>query len=205
VTTRTYDRTSKRGFGSFSSARRPGIHVRAALLTWLMVAAVLTGCGNQKSAATPATSTTPRTTTTAKPSRTAHTQATTGARQAIQSAVESLFSALKRKDWRAACSDYTPNIQAAVISAARKISGKTSATCAAGLMAITELSPGAATALAQLGKPVFSALAIDGSSASITYSSRTGNGLVAHSNVLLMYEFSRWLIDRATSLTFSGH
>jgi hypothetical protein len=34
-------------------------------------------------------------------------------------------------------------------------------------------------------------------------SSRTGNGLVAHSNVLLMYH--RWLIDRATSLTFSGH
>ena len=123
-------------------------------------------------------------------------------RHEIESIVVSLFTALSHKNYTSACNDYTPNIQATVILAAKKLYGREFPTCAASLAAITSRSPGASSV--HLGRPRFSALSIRGNIAGITFSSRLSNGLVAHSDVVVMREFGRWKVDRATSLRFSG-
>ena len=137
--------------------------------------------------------------------RDAQTGTRTGAaadRRGIESVVESLFAALSHKNYASACNDYTANIQSAVILAAKKISGRDFPTCARALGAIMTASP--AVSSVRLGRPRFSALSISGDVASLRYSSKLSNGLVAHSDVVAIFELGNWKVDRATSLTFSG-
>jgi ketosteroid isomerase-like protein len=122
--------------------------------------------------------------------------------RAIESIVTALFTALKAKNYAAACNDYTPDVQRLTVVAAKQISGETFTTCARALAATTNAAPNANERLRQLGAPHFTDLSINGKTATITYSSVVGN-LVAHSTIVAEQQSNRWLIDRATSLTFT--
>ena len=90
----------------------------------------------------------------------------------------------------------------AVVTAETKLSGKTVTTCADALPAIFATTPGGSTRLQQLGSPHYTDLSIKGTTASISYSSSVGT-LVAHGAILVVHESNRWLVDRATALTFA--
>ena len=122
--------------------------------------------------------------------------------KAVESIVTALFTALKAKNYTAACNDYTPDVQKLTIVAAKQLAGQTFTTCARALAATMNAAPNANERIQQLGAPQFTDLSINGKTATITYSSVVGNE-VAHSTIVAESESNRWLIDRATSLTFT--
>jgi hypothetical protein len=125
-----------------------------------------------------------------------------------EAAVRSLYAALKRAGYSAACNDYTPDIQGATILAASKIAAtvKTTVpgkTCADALAFIIRAEPGSRRIESDLGPLRFSYARVESDQAVLKFASRLNNGLVAHSTVIVQREFGRWLAGRATSLTFT--
>jgi len=122
--------------------------------------------------------------------------------RAIESVVTALFAALRQGNYTAACNDYTPDVRGLVTEAATKLTGKSFTTCGSALAAIYDLTPTIDARLRKLGAPRYSNLVIKGRTATITYTSTVGN-LVARSDIDVKYLSRRWLVGRATSLTFT--
>lgn len=122
--------------------------------------------------------------------------------RAIEGVVTALFSALRAANYAAACNDYTPQDRAVIVAAATKIAGKTFTACAPALAAIYRATPTMSGQFHDLGLPHYSNLKVDGSTATLTYSSTVGK-LVAHSEIIVDHEAGGWLVGQATSLTFT--
>jgi hypothetical protein len=126
---------------------------------------------------------------------------------AVEKSVSTLYAALSRSDYAAACDQYTPNIQAAVILAARQLAARhlipaAPATCSAALKAQLGALGQRQT---RLGSLHFQSVSLSGNTATVEFSYRVeSSGLLAHSTALVMHEFGKWKVDRATALTFSG-
>jgi hypothetical protein len=137
-----------------------------------------------------------------QPGPAASAAATNGQKaRAVEGVVTSLFTALRQGNYAAACNDYTPDVRALVTRAATKLTGKAFTTCGSALAAIFDLTPTVDARLRKLGAPRYSNLVIRGRTATVTYTSTVGN-LIARSEIDVDYMSRRWLVGRATSLTF---